>query len=227
MKTNLLIEQGQAATKILHAHVPTAKTFSDNDAKLYLIDCRLSDYRGNNNSARLWVWGVICGKRTYAGIICRSGIIANGKDEISSAVFVSFYEDDILLDETDKLNRREICSGTIIRIDNNGQFYLKEEIKIPDNITAETELKKKNPSLKGGAILLRFGEPKNQLTFWAILGDNGYEAISPFNGETVCLSRHLPVKTVMIGESAGKGFCLILHKSEKKFVLTTKRAANR
>lgn len=225
MKKNLLIGQGQAATKILHAHVPTAKTFSDNDAKLYLIDCRLSDYRGNNNSAQLWVWGVLCGKRTYAGIICRSGIITD-KDEISSAVFVSFHEDDILLDETDKLNRREICSGTIIQIDKNGQFYLKEEIKIPDNITAEIELKKKNPNLKGGAILLRFGEPKNQLTFWAIMGDNGYEAISPFNGETVCLSRHLPVKTVMIDESAGKGFYLTLHK-EKKFVLTTKRATNR
>ena len=200
MKTNLIIGSEDLASRILLSRLPAAQLIPGNGAKMYLVGCHLSDYRGYYHISRLWVWAV----RT---------------------VFVTFVEDDILTEEDEELNKREIHPGVTLRIDNNGRQSL-EYIRYPDNLSAEAALKALYPGLKlkGGVIMIKIGIPKQMKTYWVIAdGQKNYRGLSPFDGEKITLPYGFPVYTVKLGEHAGKGYYLRIR--DKKFILTRKKAA--
>lgn len=222
MKTNLLIRTEQLATRILFCAAPIAKTFSENYAKMYHVRCCLSSGLGNYHLVTLWIWGVKTGINHYSGLIFNTGIIADGETEISRAVYATFHEDEILNDDEQSLLKTELCSGITLRIDQDGHQYL-EEIKFPDNLSAAEELRRKHPNLLGGAIMIKIGAPKKQISYWVIANSsNEYEGISPFDGAEITIPRRHPVQMVNLGEHAGKGY--YLKQKSGKFVLTRKKA---
>lgn len=224
MKTNLIIGSEDLASKILLSKFPVAQLFPNNSAKMYLIGYHLSDYRGYYHISRLWVWGVKCGKNNFGGLIFNSGIISDYGNEINNGVFVSFVDSDILTEEGESLNRREIRPGITLRIDNEGKQYL-EQICYPDNISAEAALKKLYPDLKfkGRVIMIQIGEPKRMKTYWVVLDKQKcYRGVSPFDGEKITLPRGFPFYTIKLGDHAGKGYYLRIRA--KKLILTRKKA---
>lgn len=164
-------------------------------------------------------------KNSFAGLIFNSGIIPDGGNEITGGVFVTFVEDDILTEEDEDLNKREIHPGVTLRIDDEGRQSL-EYIRYPDNLSAEAALKALYPGLKlkGGVIMIKIGIPKQMKTYWVIAdGQKNYRGLSPFDGEKITLPYGFPVYAVKLGEHAGKGYYLRIR--DKKFILTRKKAA--
>lgn len=224
MKTNLIIGSEDLASRILLSRLPAAQLIPGNGAKMYLVGCHLSDYRGYYHISRLWVWAVRTGKNSFAGLIFNSGIIPDGGNEITGGVFVTFVEDDILTEEDEDLNKREIHPGVTLRIDDEGRQSL-EYIRYPDNLSAEAALKALYPGLKlkGGVIMIKIGIPKQMKTYWVIAdGQKNYRGLSPFDGEKITLPYGFPVYAVKLGEHAGKGYYLRIR--DKKFILTRKKA---
>lgn len=86
MKTNLIIGSEDLASRILLSRLPAAQLIPGNGAKMYLVGCHLSDYRGYYHISRLWVWAVRTGKNSFAGLIFNSGIIPDGGNEITGGV---------------------------------------------------------------------------------------------------------------------------------------------
>ena len=100
---------------------------------------------------------------------------------------MTFVEDDILTEEGEELNKREIHPGVTLRIDNEGRQSL-EHIRYPDNLSAEAALKALYPGLKlkGGVIMIKIGIPKQMKTYWVIVDDKkNYRGLSPFDGEKI------------------------------------------
>ena len=223
MKTNLIIGSEELASKILFTKLPAARLIPDNSAKMYFISARLSDYCGH--ISQLWVWAVKTGQSSYVGLIFNSGIISDGDNEITSGVFVNFDENDILTEEDENLNKREIHLGATLRIDSNGKQNL-ELVCYPDNLSAEKVLKAQNHDLKlrGGVFMIKIGEPKQMKTFWVIADEqNNYRGISPFDGEEITLPHDFPFYMIKLGDHAGKGYYLQIRAG--KFVLTRKKTA--
>lgn len=192
MKTNLIIGSEDLASRILLSRLPAAQLIPGNGAKMYLVGCHLSDYRGYYHISRLWVWAVRTGKNSFAGLIFNSGIIPDGGNEITGGVFVTFVEDDILTEEDEDLNKREIHPGVTLRIDDEGRQSL-EYIRYPDNLSAEAALKALYPGLKlkGGVIMIKIGIPKQMKTYWVIA--DGQKIIGVFRPLT---AKRLPSRTV-------------------------------
>lgn len=192
MKTNLIIGSEDLASRILLSRLPAAQLIPGNGAKMYLVGCHLSDYRGYYHISRLWVWAVRTGKNSFAGLIFNSGIIPDGGNEITGGVFVTFVEDDILTEEDEDLNKREIHPGVTLRIDDEGRQSL-EYIRYPDNLSAEAALKALYPGLKlkGGVIMIKIGIPKQMKTYWVIA--DGQKIIGAFRPLT---AKRLPSRTV-------------------------------
>lgn len=131
-------------------------------------------------------------KNSFAGLIFNSGIIPDGGNEITGGVFVTFVEDDILTEEDEDLNKREIHPGVTLRIDDEGRQSL-EYIRYPDNLSAEAALKALYPGLKlkGGVIMIKIGIPKQMKTYWVIA--DGQKIIGAFRPLT---AKRLPSRTV-------------------------------